>query len=80
MFDLFQRFSIHSPHVYMKSAFGDWIQVDNYSHYVVLKVEKDEESLEILAIDVFKALTVCPDHTSVEDAMPYAQRLKIRAN
>lgn len=76
--DLLRRYSIEEPIIYAKNRHGQWVELERLPPYTILEVETTEETIEVLAIDAYMALTVCREMSSLEDARPYAVRLQIR--
>lgn len=77
MQDLLRRFSIDEPIIYERGRNGEWVKLNHLPAYTILEIEKSEETIEAVAIDAFKALTVCRESSSLEDARPYAVRIQI---
>nr|WP_251136523.1 hypothetical protein [Exiguobacterium sp. s122] len=71
------RYSIDEPVVYVKEH-GEWVKMERLPPYTILEVTKTDTTIEALAIDAYVALAVCRETSTVEDARPYAVRLKIR--
>ncbi|WP_215141266.1 hypothetical protein [Exiguobacterium qingdaonense] len=75
--DLLRRYSIQSPIIYEKKHNGEWVKLDSLPVYTILEVESNDQTIEAIAIDAFKAITVCRESTSIEAARPYAVRIQI---
>ncbi len=75
--ELLTRYSIDEPVVYVKEH-GEWVKMERLPPYTILEVTKTDTTIEALAIDAYVALAVCRETSTVEDARPYAVRLKIR--
>ncbi|WP_251129438.1 MULTISPECIES: hypothetical protein [unclassified Exiguobacterium] len=56
---------------------GEWVKLERLPVYTILEVEMNDQTIEAVAIDAFKAITVCRDETSIEAARPYAVRIQI---
>lgn len=56
--DLLRRYSIQSPVIYEKKRNGEWVKLERLPAYTILEVEMNDHTIEAVAIDVFKAITV----------------------
>lgn len=61
----------------MKKRNGEWVKLERLPAYTILEVETNDHTIEAVAIDVFKAITVCQESASIEEARPYAVRIQI---
>ena len=77
MHDLLRRFSIEAPVIYVRTADGAWIEHKQPPPYTILEIKTTDERIEAVAIDAYKALTVCRETSSLEDARPYAVQIQI---
>ncbi|WP_214740520.1 hypothetical protein [Exiguobacterium sp. s48] len=76
--DLLRRYSIQTPVIYEKKRNGEWVKLECLPAYTILEVETNDHTIEAVAIDAFKAITVCRESTSIEEARPYAVRIQIK--
>ncbi|MCT4787013.1 hypothetical protein ACFQO8_06940 [Exiguobacterium aestuarii] len=75
--DLLRRYSIQTPVIYEKKRNGEWVKLERLPVYTILEVETNDQTIEAVAIDPFKAITVCRESASIEEARPYAVRIQI---
>lgn len=75
--DLLRRYSIQTPVIYEKKRNGEWVKLERLPAYAILEVETNDHTIEAVAIDAFKAITVCQESASIEEARPYAVRIQI---
>lgn len=79
VFDLVKRFAIQEPVVYEKRANGEWVRLHQLPSYTILDVETTEDAIEAVAIDSYRAMTICcHGDSSLEAARPYAVTLHIQ--
>ncbi len=60
-----------------KKRNGEWVKLERLPAYTILEVETNDYTIEAVAIDAFKAITVCRESASIEEARPYAVRIQI---